>query len=161
MVSRYETMTWHKTYCNSLLARLQASTVNIHQRVQNAAARLICDLKPREHVTAPLQRLQLLPVKRVQYKLCMIMYTVHYGLAPSYITEIESTVAAQTSRPGWIAFSSYDKLCLTTDHVRSSENVPFRMLAQQSGTCYQITSSNTNDKQFQTQAQDLSFHLCF
>ena len=28
------------------------------------------------------------------------MYTVHYGLAPSYITELVSTVAAQTSRPG-------------------------------------------------------------
>jgi len=30
----------------------------------------------------------------------MIMYTVHYGLAPSYIIELVSTVAAQTSRPG-------------------------------------------------------------
>ena len=33
-------------YCNSLLAELPASTVNILQRVQNAAARLICNLKP-------------------------------------------------------------------------------------------------------------------
>ena len=42
-----------------------------------------------------------LPVKqRVQYKLCMIMYTIHFGLAPLYITELVSTVAAQMSRPG-------------------------------------------------------------
>ena len=30
----------------------------------------------------------------------MIMYSIHFGLAPLYITEIVSTVAAQTSRPG-------------------------------------------------------------
>jgi len=44
-------------YCNSVLAGLPASTVNILQRVQNAAARLICQLKPREHVTPSLQQL--------------------------------------------------------------------------------------------------------
>jgi len=88
-------------YCNSLLAGLPASTVNILQRVQNAAARLICNLKPCEHVTASLKQLHWLPVKqRVQYKLCMIMYSIHFGLAPLYITELVSTVAAQTSRPG-------------------------------------------------------------
>jgi len=32
-----------------------------------------------------------LPVKqRVQYKLCMIMYSIHFGLAPLYITELVS-----------------------------------------------------------------------
>jgi len=81
-----------KFYCNRL------TTV---QRVQNAAARLICNLKPCEHVTASLKQLHWLPVKqRVQYKLCMIMYSIHFGLAPLYITELVSTVAAQTSRPG-------------------------------------------------------------
>jgi len=71
-------------YCNSVLAGLPASTVNILQRVQNAADRLICQLKPREHVTPSLQRLHWLPVKQqVQYKLCTIMYAVHHGLAPS------------------------------------------------------------------------------
>ena len=48
-----------------------------------------------------LKQLHWLPVKqRVQYKLCMIMYSIHFGLAPLYITELVSTVAAQTSRPG-------------------------------------------------------------
>ena len=28
------------------------------------------------------------------------MYTIHFGLAPLYITELVSTVAAQMSRPG-------------------------------------------------------------
>ena len=80
-------------YCNSLLAGLPASTVNILQRVQNAAARLICNLKPCEHVTASLKQLHWLPVKqRVQYKLCMIMYSIHFGLALLYITELVSVL---------------------------------------------------------------------
>jgi len=87
-------------YCNSVLTGLPASTVNILQRIQNAAARLICQLKPREHVTPSLQQLHWLPVKqRVQYKLCTIMYVVHHGLAPSYITELMTSVAALTSCP--------------------------------------------------------------
>jgi len=54
-------------YCNSVLVGLPASTVNILQRVQNAADRLICQLKPRKHVTTSLQQLHWLPVKqRVQ-----------------------------------------------------------------------------------------------
>ena len=87
--------------CNSLLSRLPASTVNILQRVQSAAARLIYNLKSCKHVTVLLKQLHWLPVKeRVQYKLCMIMYSIHFGLAPLYIIELVSTAAAQTSRPG-------------------------------------------------------------
>jgi len=62
-----ELVTSRLDYCNSVLARLTACTVNILQRVQNAAARLIRQLKPHEHVTPSLQRLHWLPVKqRVQ-----------------------------------------------------------------------------------------------
>jgi len=35
-----------------------------------------------------------------EYKLCIIMYSIHFGLAPLYIIELVSTAAAQTSRPG-------------------------------------------------------------
>ena len=88
-------------YCYSRLSGLPASTVNILQRVQNAAPCLICNLKPCEHVTALFKQLHWLPVKqRVQYKLCIIMYSIQFGLAPLYITELVSCVAAQTSRPG-------------------------------------------------------------
>jgi len=88
-------------YCNSILAGLPACTVNILQRVQNAVARLICQLKPHKNVTESLKQLHWLPVKqRVQYKLCMVMYCVHHGLAPPYITELVTSVAAQPSRLG-------------------------------------------------------------
>jgi len=44
-------------YCNSLLAGLLTSTLNVLQKVQNVAARLICQLRPRDHVSSYLQQL--------------------------------------------------------------------------------------------------------
>jgi len=63
------------------------------------------------------------------------MYTIHFGLAPLYITELVSTVAAQTSRPG---LRSAD----TTNYVQPRTRTKFGerafLYAQQSGTCYQM-----------------------
>ena len=62
-------------YCNSLLAGLQFSTTEPLQRVQNAAARLIFELSPSEHITVTPSLLQLhwLPIRwRVQFKLCCL-----------------------------------------------------------------------------------------
>ena len=114
-------------YCNSLHAGLPASTVNILQRVQNAAARLICNLKPCEHVTVSLKQLHWLPLKqRVQYKQCMIMYSIHFGLAPLYISELVSTVAAQTSRPGLRSadMTNYVTEALWCSSVRRQYQIP-------------------------------------
>jgi len=61
-------------YCNSLLAGLPTSTLNILQEVQNAAARLICQLRPRDHVSSSLQQLHWRPIRsRVLYKQCILM----------------------------------------------------------------------------------------
>ena len=42
-------------YCNSVLAGLPNSTLNVLQTVQNAAVRLICQLRHRDHVGSSLQ----------------------------------------------------------------------------------------------------------
>jgi hypothetical protein len=61
-------------YCNSSLAGLPQSSLDPLQRVQNAAARLIFQLGPRDHVTPSLIQLHWLPVHfRVQFKLCLLM----------------------------------------------------------------------------------------
>ena len=44
-------------YCNSVLAGLPQSTLQPLQRVQNAAARLICDVPYHEHITTHLREL--------------------------------------------------------------------------------------------------------
>jgi hypothetical protein len=83
-------------YCNSSLAGLPQSSLDPLQRVQNAAARLILELRPRDHVTPSLIQLHWLPVRfRVQYKLCTLMHHIHIGRAPTYL--INSVQATSTS----------------------------------------------------------------
>jgi len=71
-------------YCNSVLAGLPRCTTEPLQRVLNAAARLILNLRLHDHVTpALLQQLHWLPIQyRITYKLCLTMHLVHTNRAP-------------------------------------------------------------------------------
>ena len=81
-------MSW-LDYCNSVLAGLPQSTLQPLQRVQDAAARLICDVPYHEHITPHLRELHWLPVRsRIEYKLCLTMYNVHNGRRPSYLSDM-------------------------------------------------------------------------
>ena len=76
-------------YCNAILAGLPKSTIAPLQRAQNAAARVIARLSPRDHVTSTLRELHWLPVPyRITYKLCLLMHLIRTGQAPSYLTDI-------------------------------------------------------------------------
>jgi hypothetical protein len=87
-------------YCNSLLAGLPSrSSLDPLQRVQNAAARLIFQLGPQDHVTPSLIQLHWLPVQyRVQFKLCSFMHSVHNGRAPAYLTDIVQATFTRSTR---------------------------------------------------------------
>ena len=86
-------------YCNSLLAGAPQSTLDVLQRVQNAAARLIFELGPRDHITDSLIPLHWLPICwRVQYKLVMLMYGIVVGMCPEYLRIIVKS--ATPSHPG-------------------------------------------------------------
>jgi len=87
-------------YCNSILAGVQPlATLGPLQRVQNAAARLIFELTPRDHITPSLLQLHWLPVRwRVEYKLCCIMHSVHTGRCPAYLKNTVQLTAARQSR---------------------------------------------------------------
>ena len=77
-------------YCNLVLARLQCSTVARLQRVQNAAARLILGLPPRErdHVISALKELHGLLVHYcIQFKLALLMFKAYVGQCPLYIRD--------------------------------------------------------------------------
>jgi len=88
-------------YCNSVLAGLPTSRLNVLQKVQNAAVWLVCQLRPRDHVGSSLQQLHLLPIRsRVLYKQFILMCKVNYGQAPKYISDLVSTVAATATRSG-------------------------------------------------------------
>jgi len=76
-------------YCNAVLAGLPASTLAPFQRVLHAAARLILDLRPRDHVSAALRELHWLPIaQRIDYKLCLLVFKSSLGRAPVYITSM-------------------------------------------------------------------------
>ena len=100
-----------------------------------------------------------LPMKqRVQCKLCTIMYAVHHGVAPSYITELKTSVAAQTSRP---ILRSADTTMFNLGYGWSSDNglSPMPALPHELATGW--TSTYTYFPQFQAQPQDSSFTTAF
>jgi len=75
-------------YCNALLAGLPPTTIEPLQRVQNAAARLVLDLRLRDHVTPALKQLHWLPVaSTIKYKLCLLMHQIHTDRAPQNLVE--------------------------------------------------------------------------
>ena len=86
-------------YCNSVLAGLPKSSIAPLQRVQNAAARLICALGPHDHVTPSLRELHWLPVEqRIVFKLCALMPLVHTGRGPSYLCDLVTVTSDIASR---------------------------------------------------------------
>jgi len=76
-------------YCNGLFAGCTSSTLHRLQRVQDAAARLVCGAAARAHTRPLLKQLHWLPIdSRMQYKLCTLMFDVQHGTAPVYLTEL-------------------------------------------------------------------------
>ena len=62
-------------YCNAVLAGPPATTLAPFQRVLHAAARLVLNLRPRDHVSAALRELHWLPVtQRIDFKLCLLVH---------------------------------------------------------------------------------------
>jgi hypothetical protein len=79
----------HLDYCNSVFAGLPKSSIAPLQRVQNAAARLICAVGPRDHVTPSLHELHWLPVElRIIFKHCAVPHLVHTGRGLSYLCDL-------------------------------------------------------------------------
>jgi hypothetical protein len=84
-----------------VLAGLPKSTIAPLQRVQNAAARFVLDLRFRDHVMPALKQLHWLPVTfRIQFKLCLLMNLVHIGRSPVYVADMVTAVSSASTRPG-------------------------------------------------------------
>jgi hypothetical protein len=95
-------------YCNALFAGLPKSSIAPLQQVQNAAARLVFNLGPRDHVTAALHQLHWLPVEyRIQFKLCVLMFQLHTGHGPSYLMELMQATASLPGRSRLRSASSH------------------------------------------------------
>jgi len=102
-------------YCNALLAELPASTLAPLQRVQNAAARLILNIKPSDHSTTALIQLHWLPVKyRIIYKICVLVHKALNELAPNYLRDLLIPVADLPGRSMLKSSMSSDLLIPST-----------------------------------------------
>ena len=76
-------------YCNSILFGLPNTELQKLQRVQNTAARLICNTNKFDHITPTLVKLHWLPVKyRIHFKILLITFKAIHGLAPKYLSEL-------------------------------------------------------------------------
>ena len=85
-------------YCNAVLAGLPATT--LAQRVLHAAARLVLNLRPRDHVTPALRELHWLPVsRRIEFKLCLLVHKIQLGRSPTYLSDLLTLAADEPGRP--------------------------------------------------------------
>ena len=75
----------------------------------HAAARVVYDLKPYDHVTPTLKTLHWLPVKhRIEFKLCLLLHLVINGRAPVYLQNLITITASVSGRASNCSASNND-----------------------------------------------------
>ena len=85
-------------YCNAVLVGLPRATLDTLQRVQNAAACLVLNLRLRDHVTPALNQLHWLPVAgRIKFKLCLLMHLITQVAVPGRHCSVSNYQQSQTS----------------------------------------------------------------
>ena len=76
-------------YCNAVFVGLPATALAPFQTVLHATARLVLELRPRDHVSTALKVMHWLPVRqRIDYKLCMLENKLSIVHAPAYLTSM-------------------------------------------------------------------------
>lgn len=99
-------------YCNSILTGLPNSTLQPLTSVLHAAARLIKDLQPHDHISPALQQLHWLPIhSRIHFKICLLMYNIYSGSSPQYMSSMVSPCSSILSRKSLRSASKGDYVC--------------------------------------------------
>jgi len=120
----YAFMSSRIDYCNSVLTGISGQLLQRLQAIQNAAARLITEVRRSQHVTLILRQLHWLPIRqRILFKTAVLVYKCRHGMAPSYLLTY------------CISTSSHDGRC----HLRSAVS------GQLSVSC---TTTNYGDRSF-------------
>src|SRR6218665_1571699 len=67
--------------------------------VLHTAAGLIKDFSPRDHITPTLRQLHWLPIHaHIAFKISLLMYHIHSGTSPSYMSSMVTPCSASRSR---------------------------------------------------------------
>ena len=81
-------------YCNVALVGLPAIALAPLQRVINAAARFVANLRHRDHVSHVLRDLHWLPNReRISYKVYLMIFNIVNGTAPTYMTGMVTRIS--------------------------------------------------------------------
>jgi len=75
----------HLDYCNSLFSGITNSLLGRLQSVQNAAARLVTGTRRCDHITPVLRQLHWLLVRRVDFKLALLVYKALHDATAAYL----------------------------------------------------------------------------
>ena len=78
-------------YGNALLINANSDQIVKLQRVQNAAARILCKTSKFTHITPVLKQLHWLPVvERIKFKILLLTWKIVHGFAPHYFDDLIS-----------------------------------------------------------------------
>ena len=98
-------------YCNGLLYGTAAVHVKLGklQRLQNAAARLVCTVSRYDHITPSLINLHWLAVThRIEFKIAMLVHKCIYGVSPQYLLDlIKIKESSQYQLRSYRAYNAY------------------------------------------------------
>ena len=115
----------HLDYVNSAFIGLTASDNNNMQRVQNAAAKFVLNLKRMDSSTEALKTQHWLPIKfRIQLKILLLVYKYLYGHAPLYLSELLE-LKSTMSRLGLRSTCDSALLCVPFTKRKTFADRPF------------------------------------
>ena len=89
----------HLDYGNAILSGCPEVMIELLQKVQNMAARIILNKHPRDSETQCLKLLHWLPIQcRIDYNVAMLVFKSIHDMAPKYLTELltEKNLQART-----------------------------------------------------------------
>jgi len=130
-------------------------------RVQNAAARMVLNLRPRDSISDGLRQLHWLPIEsRIQFKLCLIMHLIHTGRCPSYISDTVQLVADRASHiQVFVLLQLHDTFY--QDCALSLGSVPSRSLALRPGIRFRIDFIDWSNHFLKNTAQNISIQSLY
>src|SRR6218665_456807 len=74
-------------------------TLQLLSSVLHAAVRVIKDLSPTDHITPTLKQRHWLPIlPRIAFKIFLLMYHIHSGTSPAYISPMATPCSTSGSR---------------------------------------------------------------
>ena len=89
-------------FCNSILYNLPNNKIEILQRIQNQAVRMLTRSPRRNHITHVLTEVHWLRInERIIFKILILNHMAFHGVAPVYLCELITKYEQATVRTRW------------------------------------------------------------